>query len=265
MENTFIFNPVRSDFIGKCLETLYKYTHNDFRVIIVDQTANGCYDTVKDKTDLYLRPSRNLGFAKSMNEGIIHALRWKSPYITCANDDIEFINNDWWDGVTRTFEHFPKAAVVNPNSVIDRGEAEGRLPYKENYTDEEYQNLISTHRNPDFPWVMDGICMWLPVFPREKLLEIGLYDERFYPGGGEDYDWNGRAYIRGYRCLGTAASWVYHHWGKSKDEIGTVTGQGVKIDPERSWNHLDHLWPDGFDIYGKFKNRVPEIGVVDIR
>ena len=42
IETTFIFNPVRPDFIYDAIDTLYKYTDmENKRVIVVDQTKNG--------------------------------------------------------------------------------------------------------------------------------------------------------------------------------------------------------------------------------
>ena len=264
--NTFIFNPIRPDFIDRCLDTLYKYTSCDFRVILIDQTVDGIYDQVKDKVDLYLRSKRiNLGFAKSSNEGMIHALHWKSKFVTPCNDDIEFINKNWWEGAVKTFEYYPTAGLVNPYSVIDRNEAEGRLPYKEEYSEADYQFLLQTHRNGTVPWVMDGICMWMPIFRREILEEVGLYDERFYPGGWEDYDFNTRLYKKGYKCLGTAGAFVYHHWGKSKDDTERGLIETPTIDRSRVWNDLSSLYGGKHDIYGNCPDRTSEVATVDIR
>ena len=258
VDNIFIFNPIRTDFINRCLDTLYQYTTCDFRVVLVDQTVDGMYDQVKDKVDLYLRSKRtNLGFAKSMNEGMIHALHWKSKFITACNDDIEFINSAWWNGAIEVWNRYPTCAVVNPAAIMDRNDTP-RIPYKETYTDEEYFSLLK-------PWVIDGICMWMPIFPRERLLEVGLYDERFYPGGGEDYDWNTRAYKKGYRCLGTFNSFVWHWWGKSKDDTASGAIQTPTIEPQRRWNDLSGLYGGKHDIYGNCPDRTSEVAVVDIR
>jgi len=115
--NTIVFDPVRVDYLDKAIETLLKYTDmKNWRIIVVDQTKMGLSPYVKKNAHLYMKPHRNLGFAKSMNEGIIHGLHWKSKYITCANDDIEFINNDWWKGITKTFEMDENIYAVNPES-----------------------------------------------------------------------------------------------------------------------------------------------------
>jgi len=226
-------------------------------VIVVDQSLRGISKDLHDKIDLLLRPRFNLGFSKSMNEGIIHAMYWGSDYVICANDDIEFIHQDWWRGILETFEKYKTAMVVNPSSIADRN-AEPRIPYKEEYTTEEYFSLIQGGKGS----VLDGICMWCPVFPRETIEKIGLFDERFFPGGGEDYDYNARVYKAGGRCLGTSLSWVLHHWGQSKDVAGAV--QEALPPHQKPWNDLNALWPAGFDIYHPKGERDPEVRKIPI-
>src|SRR3990172_5712832 len=98
IEVTFVFNPVLTQFIRPALESLYKFTPINFRVVVVDQTKDGVYGLVHDLADLIIRnPKRlNLGFAKSMNEGIIHGLQWGSKYVAACNDDTLAIDPRWW-------------------------------------------------------------------------------------------------------------------------------------------------------------------------
>ena len=101
---------IRDDYVGKCLDTMYKHTEKDsFYVIGVDQTVNGYYDK---RFHLYLRPARNLGFAKAANEGIIHAVRWGIPYIGVLNDDTEFMGSKWFQGILDEFATDEKQKCV---------------------------------------------------------------------------------------------------------------------------------------------------------
>lgn len=148
------------------------------------------------------------------------------------------------------------------------------VPHKEKYTDEDwkylckgdYENLLERfEREPeDLPFaedgkkdwggkiyipktfplikrgVVDGNAAWHPVFKREAFEKVGYFDERFMYGGGEDYDYNARVYRQRYRYVGTMKSWVWHWWGKSKDQV-------AKLPPELFdrpfWNNNDELWP----------------------
>lgn len=256
--NTYIFNPVRVEFIGRALETLYKYTDmKKSRVIVVDQTLDGIKPS--QNIHLHIRPHRNLGFSKSMNEGIIHAQHWGSKYITCANDDIEFMDKRWWPGIIETFKNGETIMAVNPMSPREPGWGYGwdhgryidLMDYKKKFTKKDYDWLLEGDFNavknlPDtFPrikrGVIDAIATWCTVFKREFFDMFGLFDELYYPGGGEDYDLNARCYRKGYRMVGTTRSWVWHWWGSSKDKQHELS-KGLPIMEEYRWMNPDYLW-----------------------
>jgi hypothetical protein len=82
-------------------------------------------------------------------------------------------------------------------------------------------------------------------------------DEWFYPGGGEDYDINRRAYLTknadnnmgGYRMLGTGLSFVFHWWYSTRRMTDNTAG--VKHCGNQwgdKWMDIDGVSPD---IYGK--------------
>lgn len=307
INNTFVINPVRPDYIKRCLETLYKYTDMDAnRVIVIDQTAGGLFENfeiwkeIKDKIHLYIRPYRNLGFSKSMNEGIIHAQRWGSRYTTVMNDDIEFMDERWWGGILETFEQDENIVAVNPMSPREPGWGYGLehgayldlIEYKQEYSKEDYDFLLEgdfadIKAKNNFPasfpekkvGVIDAIATWCTVFKTEAFDEFGLFEERYYPGGGEDYDYNARVYRTGKRMVGTTRSWVWHWWGSSKDRVGEYSGKSLPIIQELSWMNPDELWDPAMnggqkmDPWGKWTDKSGKkhpmyrqeiIGIIDI-
>ena len=308
---TFCFNPVRSDFIQPALDSLYKYTDmTNNKVVVVDQTQDGL-KLSRNQVHLVLKPWRNLGFAKSMNEAFIHGIRWNSKFIIASNDDLLLINKRWWEGILETFATDDRILVVNPECPRvpmwgygrPHGEYTDIIEYKKEFTDFDYDYLLAgefeevKQRYPNLPasfplhkvGVCDAIAMWMPVFKTECFEKIGLFDEKFYPGGGEDMDMDGRIYREGYRAVGTTRSWTWHWWGASKDKTEEYKGMGLPIDDTLVWNNLDELWPPDkslswndkerkytpthMDPWGhvtlqdgskKPMYRVPEIGIVDI-
>lgn len=263
MDFNIIFAPVRPDLIGKAIETLYKYTDPSlFQVIIVDQTKDGLPQEIRDKAHVWVRSNQrpNLGFAKAANTGI--RLASHSDYIIMANDDIEFMNNSWWPELKKMFVEIPDAAAVSPMSPLETGWGYGlgsnpnfvcpdwgvvynekfiapkkpdgtAFGYKEEFTEEDYKWLNQYKKGH-----IEGMAMWLPVFRRDRLEEIGLFDERFYPGGAEDYDWNARCYSKGYRAISTCNSWVWHHWTSSRNYPGIMDS----IDETRRFGDVNSLW-----------------------
>jgi len=190
-----------------------------------------------------------------------------TPFVSCWNDDCECLNKKWWDGVMETFKRYSTAVGVNPASPRNpraSGEAPIDAPgwgYRE-FTEEEYDKMV---KELGKGYIIDGICTFATVFKREKLDKVGgtiqgkcWFDEYFYPGGGEDYDLNRRAYmtknedneLRGYRMLGTNLAYVYHWWYSTKRASDGVAG--VKH-CGRAWNDK---WGDDPDIYGKRGNQL---------
>ena len=257
IEFNIVFAPVITEYIGKALETLYKHTDPEiFKVIIVDQTIAGVYDTVKGKAHVYVKPGRHLGFAQGMNTG------WRlstGPYTICANDDVEFMNLRWWPAIKEVFNIMPEVMAVAPMSPIETGWGYGInsdnfkcpdwgvvkgdkiLPkkedgtgfdYKENFTEEDYDWLLNYKGGH-----IEGMATWMPVFREDAVEKVGYFDERFYPGGGEDYDWVARCYSAGFRAISTTKSWVWHHWSKSieaKDKLPARVRE--------SFANVDDLW-----------------------
>lgn len=305
--NTFIIPLVHGHHIEKYLETLYRYTEDNFYVFVIDQTVDDeAYVKYRRQTHFWIRSYRNLGFSKAMNTGLRLC---QTPYVTFSNDDIEFFNKRWWNGLLETFSTDKKIIAVNPMSpregafgygltaesdatwIPPKGfvrDGEFVLPEKpdgtaltkaECFTEAGYDFLLNRHPRWQKGTVCDGICMWCTTFKADALKEIGPFDERFYPGSGEDYDMNGRAYSCGWpyyqpeckpekhhRMVSTTKSWVWHHWSTSKNYD--------KLELSRdSWNDLGALWPEGFDSWGhgtrqndvKYPyRRVPDIHIDEI-
>lgn len=295
---------IRTDFIDKCLETLYKFTDpSKFRVIVVDQTMEGWGGPWATKVLEHggkIISQKNGGFAYGANTGLIQGLRWGVPYLAVMNDDLEFIYPTWWEDLLKEFED-PRIMAVNPMCPkiamwgygMTGGEYLEILPYKSEFIAQDiaylkagdYNEAEIRSRTPyeipkSFPFtqrgVVDAFAGWLPVFKSETLIQIGLYDERFVWGGGEDYDMMGRIYSCAWpiprtecnpdyhgRAISTMKSWVWHHWGKSKDEAQSLDPK--LFEARESWNRLDLIWTPSSDPWGhtdgKPNQRDPKVHV----
>jgi GT2 family glycosyltransferase len=292
---TFVYPIIRTDYIGKSLKTLHKYTkREDILVVVVDQSFEGMYDSsaanpYEQGIDLYIR-MKNEGFSKAANEGIIHGLKWNTPYIAVVNDDTEFMYEGWLDDAISEFDTDPNILAVCPESPrvagwgygLEHGINIDLLPHKDVYTKEDIEYLKKgdydaeeiQSRHPftipkTFPitkrGVVDGIAMWCPIFKREAFIELGLFEERFVWGGGEDYDMLARAYSCAFpidrdecdptfhrRMVSTMKSWVWHWWGQSKDvkeQLRPELFQG-----KEPWNDNGQLWGPSFDVWGHYKD-----------
>ena len=288
--NTMIFPIIRRDCILDALESLRTSTPQNYRVIVIDQTLPDVQfeNALRERCDLWVKTRKNYGFAQAANLGIRLA---PTPYITVCNDDVEFFWDGWWQGIEKTYARFDNLAAVNPMSPKEPGWGwgiKGYVYYCANcgarYIDKERPCHCDNYETLDYDafWhrhlvepkvraminaangaVIDGIACWCTVFQRDALDDIGLFDERFNPGGGEDYDFSARCYQAGYRAIATSLSWVWHHWGQSKDaRDGFETALplakprwnylSTKGDPERG------LWNPDCDCWGHNCTRTDE-------
>ena len=265
-ENTIVIPVVRTDLVEKCLETLYRHTPPNFYVYIIDNSADGIdKEIIRKYVHFYVRPGRNLGFSKSFNTGLKLC---ETKYITTCNDDIEFIDSRWWDGILETFDRVDTATpqrpcmLVTPSSIKLPDWSVGRpsgdhfyiKEYKEFYTPEDWDSLVNEEHYVNQyltikpKTVIDGVTLYCSVFKTDIIREIGGLDERYYPGSGEDYDLCCRTNMIGYRSVGTTSSWVFHHWSSSLSNLDDFK---KIIDPDRMWNKTEEAWDSGFDIWGK--------------
>lgn len=274
---TVITPVIRPDLIERMIETLYKHTEPIFYLFLIDQTVHGLDATRLRNTYKNLMVIRtpksdvhhtgNLGFAQATNLGITLV---QTPYFMMCNDDIEFIHKGWWQGVMDTFDKVEQATptrpavIVNPSSTrladwsvgLPSGQHHDIIPYQEDYSDADWRFLINEphyvnkHLTIQPGSVIDGVTMYASVVHTQRFLEIGMLDERFFPGSGEDYDYSCRASMVGYRCVGTTLSYVFHHWSKTFLAIQEEDDVKSLMMPELAWNQTNEKWGDGFDIWG---------------
>lgn len=274
--NTFIIPYLGGTNIFRCLETIYRYTDNNFYVYVIDQSAKGLDPNLRDqyknllvvrtpKTDLHY--TGNLGHSHATNVGIQLC---QTPFLTMLNDDVEFIHKDWWDGVMETFERVEKATPTRPAMLVNvasiklpdwsvgrpKGEDHYILPYKEQYTDDDWYQLISEphyvneHLTIQPGSVIDGVNLYCSVVDTRKLLEVGLIDEYWYPGNANDYDLGCRASMFGYRCVSTTLSWVFHHWSTTFESVDAEEEMRAMVQDELKQGDLRTKWGDRFDLWG---------------
>jgi len=250
--NTIVFPIVRQDFILHALKSLRATTPPNYKTIVVNQTVPNreFEEALYELADIIIRTHLNYGFAQAANMGARLA---PTEYVTIANDDVEFLPG-WWEGIVETFERFPKAMAVSPMSPKEPGWGYGEEGFREHLTLEESRSPENIQALKE-QWngaVVDAIAMWLVVFKHKEWVELGMFDERFTPGGGEDYDADARIYQAGHRALASSLSWVYHHWGQSKDKPNGLSTALPRARP--SWNKLsgpEGLWEPDCDVWGR--------------
>jgi GT2 family glycosyltransferase len=164
------------DFLKPCLESIIKYTDLQNTEIIV--VANGCTDNtanyVNSLTSIYpsiklIDIKEGLGYTKSTNIGIKAA---SGEYIVPLNNDtvlLEQRKNEWLLMLEQPFIDDPLMGVTGPLWQDDR---------------------ITRYK---------FIIFFCAMIPKRLFDELGLLDEIFSPGSGEDIDFCIKAQLKGYK------------------------------------------------------------------
>ncbi len=160
------------DCLKPCCEAIQKYCNLDDKEVII--VANGCTDDTKNYIESLGEPFRllwfdkPLGYSRANNEGIRVA---KGEYVLLLNNDAFLIEQKKDALINMHLEHFirnPKMGVVGP--IKSFSPSAGR----------------------------DFIVFFCAMIKRKLFDELGLLDEIFAEGAGEDTDFCIRAVDAGY-------------------------------------------------------------------
>jgi len=165
-----------NDLLKPCIESIQKYTDMaDVEVIVV---ANGCIDNTNEYVESLGAEFKlvwiddAVGYTRATNEGIKAA---RGEYVVLMNNDVVLLDqpvNQWLD------------LLVDP--FVD--------------------STVGVTGPVKFSWQCGGfqreaMAFWLVMIKREVFDKIGILDEIFSPGMGEDGDFCIRAVESGYKLI----------------------------------------------------------------
>jgi GT2 family glycosyltransferase len=190
----------RADLLKVCLDSIKAYTPEKYELILVlDGVEGNEFDFVRNNGALVLENKGTaLGFPKTVNKGILQA---KGEYIMILNSDIVATPN-WMTEMMKAFKLDPLIGLVAPTFSETGG----------------VQNIDYNKKGVDYTWVdeVKGVCMF---FKRSALAKIGLLDEQFKMGGGEDNDICMRNKLAGFKAIVARKSFIYHYNSASFREL----------------------------------------------
>jgi len=177
----------RWDLVKICVDSIIKTIDlTDGEVIVV---SNGCTDntpsnivsTYGGKNIYSIYWPKPLGYPKAVNMGMSVAT---GDVVILLNNDTAFLGNHWLDTLLEPFKTTPTAGVTG---VIKR-----------------YQG--------GKPWIL----FFCAAIKREVINSIGLLDETFTPGCGEDIDYCIRALNKGFTIHQVPEQVLEHVAGTNK-------------------------------------------------
>jgi GT2 family glycosyltransferase len=206
-----------NDFLKPCIESIIKYTYLEDVEIIV--SANGCTDNTKEYVESLGEPfklvwnTKSIGFSKSMNEGIKIS---SGEYIILLNNDTVLLHqnkNNWINILKTPFLKNNKIGITGP--------------------------LMGCNKDIDRHFLI-FFCV---MIKKEVFNTIGLLDESFGVGAGEDTDFCIKAEQAGFQLVQTPSEKLDYDPRFMKGCFPLYhKGEGTVHDPNcvTNWTNIFH-------------------------
>lgn len=176
----------------RCLESIREHSA-DYRVILVDNGSpdTGYLPTLRTMPHMLIRNSTNLGFVKATNQGLTYST---APYVVLMNNDTEAVPQ--WLPLLRTGFGDPSVGLSGP------------LTTSKNCWQGRY--VSPTHEPVTLP---NGhmLAFFCTMIRREVIDSIGVLDEDFGVGFGDDDEYCLRAERAGFRLALVRSLVIPHH------------------------------------------------------
>jgi len=197
-----------------CLNSLYRNTDpKKFRLIVIDNGST-------DGAEIYLKrlkskvqnmelvvSNKNEGWCQGLNLGFKH-LSQDSEYVLWLNNDV-LLESNWLEKMLKCFKGGVGAVGPTSNYVAGR------------------QSVMFNHGH-DFEYAptLIGFCL---MFRREVIDLVGDVDNRFFPGGSEEYDFIIRMKKElGFGCAIARDVYIHHLGSQSLMDLEEINHDPVK-------------------------------------
>ena len=204
-----------------CLESIVQATQDiPYHLYLIDDASDA--ETARFLTDFaaahpYVslqRNPHNLGFPHSCNIGLRQGA---APYAVLMNSDV-IVPPRWLSRLVRCVESDARIGAVNP---LTNRAPRLSIPLALGATIYSMDWVVAQRATRQYPDVMLGVGFcWL--LRRAALEEVGVFDEGYGRGYGEDADLCLRLLARGYRVVAADDVYVYHKQGASFPERARI-------------------------------------------
>ncbi|MDQ0199732.1 glycosyltransferase family 2 protein [Neobacillus ginsengisoli] len=222
MEKVDILLPINSSFeeTRNCIVSILQNTDMDLmNLYLLDE---GSQDSrIEELMNFYVNKYSNIGLLRKEKQcGLIGNI---NKGLSMSENDVVIINSDtlvthsWLTALRKAAYQEEIIAAVNPMSNFGfiSGIPTSNSQINDLFTFEEYTdafNKSKQHGVVDAP-VLLGFCMYLK---RNALNSVGIFDESFKRGYGDETDWFLRAKQKGFKLVITKDTYLHIMGGTSR-------------------------------------------------
>lgn len=222
----------------RCIANIMAFTPGEFELVIVDDGSDDETKNIEDHLSqltlnwVRIRHDTNLGFSKSVNDGIRAA---SGELIAIFNNDM-LVSARWLD---------PLLHVLNANP--DYGMVTGTLIEPDTCRDDQFLAYIQDLPKP-YDLGATKVKLWHKggpwLFRSEVFKMVGYFDEGFIHTQYEDSDYLLRMAIKGIKHGRVTNSYIYHYSaltqnGELKKRVGTDYRQINRDFFAKKWGTVD--------------------------
>jgi glycosyltransferase involved in cell wall biosynthesis len=245
------------DYTKKCIASLLRHTDpNLFECLIIDNgstddTPQYLQELVAKKPENFraIRLETNLGFGGGLNKGfeLIRSFKWE--YCVVANNDLLFTPN-WLAQMLTAMTTFPapRVGIVGPMSNFAGGSQGMNANYR---TSEDLEKFAVAHSELNKGQMHEAgvVVGLLMLMKREFIDEVGVFDERFFPGTWEENDLELRGALKGWRYVVDRSTFIHHYGSKTIATVESSKDQRKNFVTNRTrfrdkWKSVESPWED---------------------
>jgi GT2 family glycosyltransferase len=210
----FIVIPVfnRKIFTRACLESLFKQTYSDYRIIVIDHgSTDGTSAMIRLEFPnvILIEGNSSMWWSAATNEGIKKVFELSdatTDFILTLNNDL-IVNEDYLEcllQVTRTKEKVLVGStcvdILDENKIIFAGInwSKWSAKYKPTININERYSVIKSHTNSVKSDLLPGRGMLIPL---TAFKELGMFDCKNFPHYAADEDFSLRCKNAGYELM----------------------------------------------------------------
>jgi len=229
-------------YTGPAIDSFLKHTKlgSTDSVLLIDNDKTGNHI---NKNLTVIENVTPQSFAKNINDAITHA---QEKDIVILSNDIEFTAR--WNEPLNQYNNLillPSCNQTHLYNSTDQSLKLERSMYLNDYNNNQLAlaDCVRQHRQQVLNGFFEQHLMPFYAFriPKAIISKVGLFDEDFGPGGGEDVDYRMRAIAGGFSVKYASQSYLLHYHGKSTWD-GAETQQQTQARDKQYFQHFSNKW-----------------------